>query len=123
MEGRHQERKQIIYYLRVFDATAGGLLGHVEDLNTKGFMVAGEHPLGRGKTMLLRVELPKSMKGPPHLEIKARVKWSKPDTDSRYFHIGFAVLKPAKTNEKVLSDLIQNFLYEEPPAGDPPQEQ
>jgi Tfp pilus assembly protein PilZ len=120
MEERHQERKQIIYFLRVFDANSGTLLGHVEDLNTKGFMVAAERELGRGKTMLLRVELPKNMKGPRHLELKARVKWSKPDADSRFFHIGFGVLRPAKNAEQILSDLIRNFLYQEPPEDEEP---
>ncbi len=120
MEERHEERKQIIYYLRVYDAQSGALLGYMADLNTKGFMVTGDRQLGKGKTLLEKVDLPQNMKGPRRLEIKARVKWSKPDTDSRFFRTGFRLLAPAEKDEKVLGELIQNFLYQEPPEGEEP---
>ena len=64
MEGRHQERKEIIYYLRVFDVDSGSPLGHVANLSTRGFMVRSERQMKKGKTMLLRLDLPTSMNGP-----------------------------------------------------------
>ncbi len=118
MEGRNQERKQIIYFLRVFDAQNGALLGHVVDLTTRGFMMTSERQLTKGKTMLLRVELPQRMKGPQHLELKGRVKWSKPDANSSFFKTGLGIMKLSKADEKILTDLIQNFLYQEPPEED-----
>lgn len=118
MEGRHQERKQIIYYLRVFDAESGALLGHVADLSTRGFMVTSERQLKKGKTMLLRIELPTSMKAPQQLELKARVKWSRPDANSSFFNTGLGLLHLSRSDEKILSDLIQNFLYQELPEGE-----
>ena len=118
MEGRHQERKQIIYYLRVFDAESGSPLGHVADLSIKGFRVKSERELKKGKTMLLRMDLPKSMNGPQQLELKTRVKWSRPDPNSKFFNTGLWLVHVSKGDEKTLSDLIQTFLYQEPPEGE-----
>jgi Tfp pilus assembly protein PilZ len=118
MEGRHQERKQIIYYLRVFDAESGSPLGHVADLSTRGFMVTSERQMKKGKTMLLRVELPQSMNGPQQLELKTRVKWSRPDPNSSFFKTGLGLMHVSKGDEKTLADLIQTFLYQEPPEGE-----
>ncbi|HYW82876.1 MAG TPA: PilZ domain-containing protein [Spirochaetia bacterium] len=115
MEGRHEERKQIIYYLRVFDADSGSPLGHVANLSAHGFMVRSELQLKKGKTMLVRLDLPKSMNGPLQLELKTRVKWSRPDPDSSFFKTGLGLMHVSKNDEKTLADLIQNFLYEEPP--------
>jgi len=120
MEGRHEERKQIIYYLRVFDAESGSPLGHVADLSTKGFMVQSERQMKKGTTMVLRLDLPKSMNGPQQLELKTRVKWSRPDPDSSFFKTGLGLMHVSKSDEKTLADLIQNFLYQEPPEGGEP---
>ncbi len=120
-KGRRQERKQIIYYLRVSDAHSGAPLGHVADLNTRGFMVTGDRPMTRGKTMLVRIELPQSMKGPRHLELKARVRWSKADAESGFHNTGFGILRPAKDDQRILSELIESFLYQEPPEDEEPQ--
>jgi hypothetical protein len=118
MEGRHEERKQIIYYLRVFDADSGSPLGHVANLSTRGFMVRSELKLKKGKTMRVRLDLPKSMNGPQQLELKTRVKWSRPDLDSDFFKTGLGLMHVSKDDEKTLADLIQNFLYQEPPEGE-----
>ncbi len=119
-QGRRQERKQIIYYLRVTDAQSGDHLGHVADLNTRGFMMTSEHPMKRGKTMLLRLDLPSRMKGPSYLELKARVRWSRQDANSSFYNTGFGLLRPEKNDERILSDLIENYLYQEPPEGEEP---
>ncbi len=120
-KGRRQERKQIIYYLRVTDAQSGDHLGHVADLNTRGFMMTSERAMARGKTMILRLELPSRMKGPAYLELKARVRWSRRDPNSSFYNTGLGLLRPDKDNEKILSDLIENYLYQEPPEGEEPE--
>jgi 3-phenylpropionate/cinnamic acid dioxygenase small subunit len=119
MDGRHLERKQIIYSLRVFDAESGALLGQVADLSIKGFMMTSEHQMKKGRSMVLKVELPRSMNGPQELELNARVKWSRPDTNSSFFNTGLH-LRLSRSDEKILSDLIRTFEYQEPPADDSP---
>jgi hypothetical protein len=119
VDDRQQERKQIIYSLRVFDARSGALLGQVADLSIGGFMMNSEQQMPKGKSLVLKVELPRSMNGPQGLEIKARVKWSRPDTNSGFFNTGLH-LHLSRSNEKIFSDLIRTFEYQEPPAGEVP---
>ena len=120
MDDRQQERKQIIYSLRVFDARSGALLGQVADLSIRGFMLNSEQQLPKGRSMVLRVEMPRSLNGPQELEIKARVKWSRPDANSSFFNTGLH-LRLSRSDEKILSDLIRTFEYQEPPAGEFPE--
>ena len=45
---RKLKRRHLIYYLRVFDAESGDVLGHIIDIHTEGFLLISEHPIPTG---------------------------------------------------------------------------
>jgi hypothetical protein len=114
MEGRHTQRKQIIYYLRVYEQSTGKLLGYLADLTTKGLMVIGDQKVRVGKTSRLRMDLPTKMKGAKQIIFKARVMWCKPDANPDFFITGYRMLNLLKEDTQTISGLIRDFLYEEP---------
>jgi hypothetical protein len=114
IEGRHTQRKQIIYYLKVYDQDTGKLLGYLADLTTKGLMVIGDQKIKKGKTFHLRMDLPKEMKGSKKIAFKARVMWCKPDANPGFFDTGYRMMNLSKEDTRTIAVLIQDFLYEEP---------
>ena len=114
MEGRHRERKQIIYYLNVYNVKTGSLLGHVSDITADGLSLIGEEEIKSGKIFHLRIELPREMRAEQDLVLFARCRWSRKDTDPSYFNSGFTLRKPSSNSLDIISQLISRYLYEEP---------
>jgi hypothetical protein len=114
MEGRHTQRKQIIYYLRVFEQDTGKLLGYLSDLTTKGFMTIGDKKVKAGKTYRLRMDLPQEMKGAKRIIFKAKALWCKPDANPDFCNTGYRMLNLSKEDTQTIDGLIRDFLYEEP---------
>jgi hypothetical protein len=114
MEGRHTQRRLIIYYLRVYEQDSGKLLGYLADLTTKGLMVISDEKVRVGKTSRLKMDLPKKMKGTKQLIFKAKARWCKPDVNPGFFNTGYRMLNLSKEDAQTIDVLIRDFLYEEP---------
>ena len=44
-EKRQLERRHLLYYLRMWDASHNKLLGHLADVSTEGFLLVGEEKI------------------------------------------------------------------------------
>lgn len=72
-----------MYYLRVYDAANGALVGRLADITTAGLMLVGDAPLSPGSRHRLQVEMPPELGGEAEaLELDAECVWSRPDVNA-----------------------------------------
>jgi len=110
MERRKLERRQLIYYLRVFDRDTGELLGHLVDITTEGVMLISEAPLEADKVFHLKMRLPEQMAGSREVGFDAVSRWSKQDVNPDFYDTGFQFMDISPENKEIIEDLIYEFL-------------
>lgn len=126
-QARRVERAHLIYFLRVFDAASGELLGQMVDLTTDGLMVIGEHPVAARRKYTLRMDLPRNIPMGGHLTVEALCKWCRRDPGGDFYSMGFRITELPPDTHRVVDQLIERFYREggeEDPAADmnPPVE-
>ena len=118
---RRLERVRLIYFLRVFDAMSGDLLGQMVDLTTDGIMVIGESPVVARQKHTLRMDLPHNIPLGGRLELEARCKWCRRDPSGGFYNMGFQIVDLGPDAHRVVQQLIERFYREsgdEDPAAD-----
>ncbi len=118
---RRQERAHLIYFLRVFDAQSGDLLGQMVDLTTDGIMVIGEGAVTPRQRYSLRMDLPRNVPMGRHLTLEARCKWCRRDESGDFHSMGFRILDMSPEAYRAVEQLIEKFYREggeEDPSAD-----
>lgn len=121
MRARRLERAHLIYFLRVFDATSGRLLGQMVDLTTDGVMVIGERAVSPRQKYTLRMDLPRNVAVGRHLTLEAQCKWCREDSSGDFFSMGFRIVGMGPDAHRLVDELIERFYREggeEDPAAD-----
>lgn len=108
---RQVERRNLVFYLRVFDGMSRKILGHVVNISDKGVMLVCDDPVEVDKDFRLRMHLPSLMKDKDEILFSATSKWSKIDADPKFYLAGFQIHKLEPVNEKVFDTLIKEFSY------------
>lgn len=88
-ENRNLERWHLIYYLRVFDKSTGGLLGHVVDINEEGVMLVGPNPLPVDRNYDMSMEVPGDNGDSSKIEFCGKALWSRSDINPDFYDTGF----------------------------------
>lgn len=88
-EKRKLKRRHLIYYLRVFDATSGELIGHLVDVTQEGIMLISETAIESNKIFQMRMDLPTEYWGTKHLDFEAKSLWSAHDINPDFYNSGF----------------------------------
>ncbi len=118
---RRQERAHLIYFLRVFDAESGDLLGQMVDLTTDGIMVIGEGAAAPRQHYRLRMDLPRNVPMGRHLTLEARCKWCRRDPSGDFHSMGFRLQDMSPEAHRAVEQLIERFYREggeEDPSAD-----
>ncbi len=89
---RSLRRRNLMFHMEVDDARSQRVLGQLVDITPKGLRISGEAPLSPGEQYTLHMRLPAQVGGAGALEVRARVKWSKPSEVPGVFSIGFGDL-------------------------------
>lgn len=121
MKTRRLERAHLIYFLRVFNANSGDLLGQMVDLTTDGIMVIGESAIPPRQKCTLRMDLPRNVAVGRHLTVEARCKWCRKDPSGDFYSMGFRIVDMSPEAHQVVDQLIARFYREEgeeDPAAD-----
>jgi hypothetical protein len=121
MEVRRNERKRLIYHLRVFDADSGKLLGHLVNITTSGMMLIGESPIPVDTAFSLRMDLPRNVMADASLKFSAESKWCRREAGGEFFSVGFRVSRISPEGLAVVQQLAKDFYqeeYEEEPTAD-----
>lgn len=108
---RQVERRNLVFYLRVFDGMSRKILGHVVNISDKGVMLICDDPVEVDKDFRLRMHLPSLMKDKDEIVFSATSKWGKIDADPKFYLAGFQIDKLEPANEKVFDNLTKEFSY------------
>jgi len=98
LDRRGQQRRHLVFYLDVFDAETGAILGQLGDITTGGMLLISDSPLAikeEGELRSLKVMLPKAG-GFTGGELIVRVKtcWTSPDFNPDLYCTGFQYVDP-----------------------------
>lgn len=87
---RANERTRLVYYLRVFDADTGLLLGHVANISTGGIKLVSHDPPELNRAYMLKLILPKEVSGRSELLFAVKSCWAEPDSNPDFIITGFS---------------------------------
>jgi hypothetical protein len=109
---RSEKRRLLIYYLKVFSAETGELLGHVVDITHSGVMVLARQPFENGWEGKVRVELPFEHEGKTEIHLTVVSRWHRKDVNPQYFLTGFQVTAAAPSELSTIDYLISECAFQ-----------
>lgn len=116
-ESRRQNREIINYYMQVIDRQDDALLGYLLDVNEHGLLLQSHGGLPRrGESHDLRLLLRDPLEGHGHLDVKARLVWSRKQPASVFHHSGFELRNLDDETSKVIRALMARFALGEKDA-------
>lgn len=119
-DSRKQNREIVNYYLQVIDRERNILLGYLLDINEHGLLLQSHGALpDRGERRALRLLLRDPLEGHEHMDINARLVWSRKQPASVFHHSGFEFSNLDDETRKVILALMNRFSLGEESAGVP----
>jgi len=106
---RKFKRRQVTYYLKVYDQTSGELIGHLVDISPGGVMLLGMDPCPVGNNFEMKIILPAEILGKTELFLNAECKWSARDINPDYYDSGFQLADISEDDAKVIEWLVQRY--------------
>jgi hypothetical protein len=108
-ERRKLKRRHLLYYLRVYNARTGRILGHLVDISPGGVMVMSQSRRRLGRTVLLRMVLPGQPRRVKVVEFEARTKWCRRDVNPDFWDTGFETTGLSRQQAAALDTLVEDF--------------
>ena len=108
-EKRIFERNAATFYAEITRSDNGHLVGHLADISLSGMMTTGDALLTAGDKFQPTVELPRNGGPARHVEILARVCWSRPDLEADVFVSGFEFLSGTAQNAENVAVLYREL--------------
>jgi hypothetical protein len=109
-ERRKLKRRHLLYYLRVYNAATGRLLGHLVDISPGGVMVTSGSRRRLNRTVRLRLVLPD-----PHprrgkrIEFEATTKWCRRDANPDLWDTGFETTALGRKQAIEIETLVEDY--------------
>jgi hypothetical protein len=108
-ERRKVKRRHLLYYLRVYNARTGRLLGHVGDISAGGVMVVSQNGRRLGRTVTLRLVLPNQPRRVKVVEFDATTKWCRRDANPDLWDTGFEAARLTRRQAADLETLVEDY--------------
>lgn len=106
---RKMKRRHLIYYLRVFDAVTGRLVGHLVDITVEGIMLISEEPIEANQDFKFKMVLPDEVLQTDHIVFDARSIWCKKDINPDFYATGLKVITIDPDTLLVIDSLIHKY--------------
>jgi hypothetical protein len=110
---RKTKRWHLVFYLRVFDGHGQRIVGHLVDISTRGLMLVSDEPIEKGRSLPLRMKLPKEQAGRQELTFSATCRWCRQDTNPDFYIAGFRIDSIPPELPGQLRQLVDDFSIEE----------
>ncbi len=117
-ENRTVERRQLVFYLRVFDLHSREIIGHLTDISTAGLMLVSEREIKKDAVYDVRLILPKEVSGRTELQLKIKCAWCRPDPLPEFHVAGFAFVEIDLEQKKLIDALNAEFGRQDSPSAD-----
>ena len=102
---RRAKRRHLIYYLDVYEATTGRLVGHVGDLTREGLLLLELEQLDLGATLDLEVAMPDVPGLSGRIRARATVRWLGEDRNPSIACAGCS-FEPLSLEDETALDLL-----------------
>ena len=106
---RALERKQLVYYLKVFDRSTEEVIGKLKDVTPEGIMLTSEAPLDLNKRYQLRMLLPPEFQETDYLVFDARSLWCRESDVHALYDTGFILIDVTPGDKSMIARLIREF--------------
>ncbi len=105
---RKEDRRHLIYYLRVLDQNTKEEIGRVVDITPNGVLLISKEKFENKSEIAIQIELGNELfeKMNGHLDLTVQCRWSKPDINPNYFVNGFVFLGHTKRETKLIDALV-----------------
>ncbi len=108
-ERRMSKRRNLIFYLQVFDQSTDELLGFAVDITPEGLMLLSNKPIDTGHDFTLRMTLPEEFSESNQIEFKAKSIWCEQDVNTDYYDTGFQLVDVEPETVSLIHRLTRHF--------------
>lgn len=108
---RGENRKYLVFYLRVFNRLNSQILGYVANLSSKGLMLLSDSPIPEGEKFSLKMKLPIELTEKDTFYFDAVSKWCKEDENPDFYVTGLELKNISEEAEQYIKRLIKDFSY------------
>ncbi len=117
-EKRRLERRHLLYYLRMWDASHNKLLGHLADVSLEGFLLVGEEKLPLDQHVSFEMKLPVIQGDDEHdpdapktesLFFKAVSCWSSNDVNEMFYDTGYKFTEISEETIQRINRIIDDW--------------
>lgn len=112
MDARKLSRRELFYYLRVFDSESGKVVGHVVDITTDGVKLIRSEPFVNGEEYSLYASLPESDDAYSDLHFKAEVMWCDKDVNPEFYVGGLKFTDIDEVDKNRVRYLINQYGFQ-----------
>lgn len=109
LERRKQKRKNLAYYLEVFEEETQNLVGRLINITTDGLMLESHQPIETRKGFRLSMVLPGHLIRKPKVTFDALSVWCKKEIDFDFYKAGFQLRNLDSKVEKEINRLVEKF--------------
>lgn len=111
IDSRILKRRQLVYYLKLYDVDSGELVGNLVDITTRGCKIISKEPLPEGTNMALRLDVPEGYYELESIVMQGTTLWTRPDVNPDFYVTGFEVPRLGATERKVVRQLIEQTAF------------
>lgn len=108
---RRLKRKDLIYYLSLFDRNTGQFVGQLVNITTEGIMLISEDPIKPNQHFEFRMVLPEKIDGTEEILFDAKSMWCKKDVNPSFYDVGFQIENVASKDIGRIESLIHEFSF------------
>ena len=115
-EKRQLQRRHLLYYLRMWDASHNKLLGHLADVSLEGFLLVGEEKIEIDKEISFEMKLPANYGDDAEGEVKTESLffkavscWSSNDVNELFFDTGFKYTDISDETRERIQNIIEDW--------------
>jgi hypothetical protein len=110
LERRKFKRRSISYYLRIIDAGANQMIGHLADISMQGLKMDSQKPIPLAKDYKLRINTTADVADKDFIEFMACTKWCELDPlQTGLFEIGFEILKINPHDAEIVQHIMEKY--------------
>ncbi len=109
---RKLRRRNLIYYLEIYNTTTGQLFGRLVDITSEGIMIVCDEPKDLNRMYGLKMLLPDNELGKEDITFMAKSVWCKKDVNPQYYVTGFKLFNVVPEDRVIINRLIDRKAFE-----------
>lgn len=106
---RQEDRRHLIYYLKVENRVTSEVIGRVVDITANGLLLISSDKFDTQSKIPVRIELGDELfqKMHQHLELDIECRWSKKDINPSYYVNGFSFINNNDESDTIIRKLVE----------------